>query len=104
MEYLARIAYSRTYDNSADAISLAESLHEDFSLSASPFIVPVKRDMYSALDATMLGPFNIKITLGGSSFTIVSCFVNNFGSTIEISEEVILREYSFFGRNIITKV
>jgi len=51
----------------------------------------------------MIGPFNIEISFGGGSnkFTIVSCYVNNFGSSIQISEDVILQEFSFFGRNII---
>jgi len=84
-------------------LSLAETLHEDYGFTDMPLVRTLHKS-YSALDATMMGPFNIKISFGpGNEFEIVSCYINNFGSTIQISEEVILQEFSFFGRNIIHK-
>jgi hypothetical protein len=99
-DYLGRIAYSGMY-NGYDGLSLAESLHEDYNFEDMPLVKTLHKS-YSALDATMMGPFNINISFGGSNnFELVSCYINNFGSTIQISEEVILQEFSFFGRNII---
>ena len=99
-EYIARVAYSDTY-SANDGLALAEMLHEDQGFETD-FLNTTKKYLVSAMDATMVGPFNIKIKFhGGDSFTIVSCYVNNFGSSIQISEDVILQEFSFFGRNII---
>lgn len=101
MDYLARVAFSDTH-SPHDGLALAEMLHEDYGYDSN-FINQSKSYLVSSMDATMIGPFNIEISFGGGSnkFTIVSCYVNNFGSSIQISEDVILQEFSFFGRNII---
>ena len=101
MDYLTRVAFSDTH-KPHDGLVLAEMLHEDWDFQSN-FITSSKSYLVSAMDATMIGPFNIEISFGGGSnkFTIVSCYVNNFGSSIQISEDVILQEFSFFGRNII---
>ena len=96
VDYLSQIAYSGTY-NKYDGLSMAETLHESFGLETQPFMKTNIKNKYSSLDATLMGPFNIKIDfMGGQDFEIVSCYVNNFGSTIQISEEVILQEFFFF--------
>ena len=100
LDYLTRVAFSDTH-SPHDGLALAEMLHEDYGFQSS-FINESRGAIISGMDATMLGPFNINISFGGTNnFTIVSCYVNNFGSSIQISEDVILQEFSFFGRNII---
>lgn len=100
IEYLARVAYSDSH-SPHNGLALAEMLHEDYGFDNN-FLKQTKNHLVSAMDATMIGPFNIKINFMGSHhFTIVSCYVNNFGSSVQISEDVILQEFSFFGRNII---
>ena len=104
VQYVSRIMYSDTYSNQYDATSLGMSLYEDFGLTEENLIVSPPTKSLSSLDMAMMGPFNIQLDFGSdsNSFTIVSCYVNNFRSTVQISEDVILQEFSFFGRNIIS--
>lgn len=48
--------------------------------------------------------FNIKVYYGGDQsqefIEITSCFLISRGQTIQVSEQVILEEYGFIGRNI----
>ena len=54
-------------------------------------------------DITLAGPFNINITFGGKHrIKLLSCFIIGRSSTIQIDENVILEEYPFFARSLIT--
>lgn len=107
IQYVTRVMYSETHDDS-DAVSLGLNLLEYFSIEKKPTPYVTKtKSLKSTLDALLLGPFNISITFGDpnhpdSSFTIVNCYVNSIGGTIQISEDVLLQEYSFYGRNVIS--
>ena len=63
---------------------------------------------YVAQDVTLMGPARIQINFGGLSrltakatHEIHGVFIIGEGSTIEVSEDVILEEYSFIGRDIV---
>ena len=65
-----------------------------------------------AKNPSTAGPFDIKITFGGTSMTdkkavhtvtLWSAFIIGRASTIQIDESVILEEYSFFARAISTQ-
>ena len=63
-----------------------------------------------SLNTLVQAPFDIVISFGAelsnnkNSKTIKNCFLISMGQTIQISEQVILEEYSFIGRNIINGV
>jgi len=101
--YLVSIAVSDAY-GSVDGASIAENLSSEFN---KQFVNKVSDEIpiykVTALDAMLIGPFNIKVEFQTNNYIeIVSCYVNSIGSTIQISEDVILQEFSFFGRNIIS--
>jgi len=55
----------------------------------------------------LLPKFNLSIIFGDDSSksrVIQNCFLISMGQTIQISEQAILEEYSFIGRNIINGV
>lgn len=61
----------------------------------------------SANSNFLLPKFDISIIFGNDkskSRIIQSCFLVSMGQTIQISEQVILEEYSFIGRNLINGV
>jgi len=112
-EYVERIMYSDTYDK-FDAISLGQNLLEDFSLQSkeNPVKIPSGIANRSTINALLSGPFNIKIYFGDrpeqntvaakNHMEIVSCYINQIGGTIQINEDVLLQEFSFFGKDIIS--
>ena len=58
-------------------------------------------------DVTMIGPFNIYISMGGpnpneATFTtrIFSAYIISHAQTIQIDEQVILQEYNFIARDL----
>lgn len=112
--YVNRVMYSETYDK-YDALSLGANLLETFSLQQNP-----KKDIRStqpkmrasSVNALVSHPFNIKIIFGDPGqmeseyspnyIEILSCFINQIGGTIQINEDVLLQEFSFFARDIIS--
>lgn len=58
----------------------------------------------SSLNSFLLPKFDLSIVFGNNpakSRIIQSCFLISMGQTIQITEQAILEEYSFIGRNII---
>lgn len=110
--YVERIMYSDTYDQ-FDAISMGQNLLEDFSLQRKKIPVKIPNSVLnrSSVNALLSGPFNIKIFFGDrpennslrpNHIEIVSCYVNQISGTMQINEDVLLQEFSFFGRDIIS--
>lgn len=71
------------------------------------YIVNLLGGTTSTLNTFLLPKFDIKIVFGNDnnkSRIIQSCFLISMGQSIQISEQVILEEYSFIGRNLINGV
>ena len=113
-QYLQRVMATNAYGR-FDAISMAQNLMEDFSI-AQPRVprLTLEGDANSRANTTSLNllakPFDIEISFGenpnnhtsvkNNYFTIVQCYVNQIGGTIQINEDVLLQEFSFFARDI----
>lgn len=113
-EYLQKVMVSDDYGK-FDAISMAQNLMEDFSIS-EPVPPPLTILQADGNNRTGTGlnllatPFDIQISFGenpmnsiqtqNNYFTIVDCYVNQIGGTIQINEDVLLQEFSFFARDI----
>lgn len=113
-QYLQKVMATNAYGR-FDAISMAQNLMEDFSI-AGPRVprLTLENDASSRANTTSLNllakPFDIEISFGenpnkalgvkNNYFTIVQCYVNQIGGTIQINEDVLLQEFSFFARDI----
>lgn len=71
------------------------------------YIVNLLGGTAATFNTFLLPKFDIKIMFGNDkakSRIIQSCFLVSMGQSIQISEQVILEEYSFIGRNLINGV
>lgn len=71
------------------------------------YIVNLLGGTVATFNTFLLPKFDIKIMFGNDrtkSRIIQSCFLVSMGQSIQISEQVILEEYSFIGRNLINGV
>lgn len=71
------------------------------------YIVTLLGGTAATFNTFLLPKFDIKIMFGNDkakSRIIQSCFLVSMGQSIQISEQVILEEYSFIGRNLINGV
>lgn len=71
------------------------------------YIVNLLGGTIATFNTFLLPKFDIKIMFGNDnkkSRIIQSCFLVSMGQSIQISEQVILEEYSFIGRNLINGV
>lgn len=71
------------------------------------YIVTLLGGTVATFNTFLLPKFDIKIMFGNDktkSRIIQSCFLVSMGQSIQISEQVILEEYSFIGRNLINGV